>query len=99
MKYIKRKREEAGLTMVFGALALVALITMLGLVVDVGFVYGAKTQLQASVDGLRWDGKAGRRWRVLRSQLGRHRSLALQSQSCPQSETKWRRVSRRPFVL
>ena len=51
MRYAKRGKQEAGLTLVFAGLTMVCLVPLVGLVVDVGFIYGVKTQLQASVDG------------------------------------------------
>ena len=52
---LKRRSQkngaEKGFTLALGIVALVMVIPMMGLVVDVGFLYGVKGQLQASVDG------------------------------------------------
>jgi Flp pilus assembly protein TadG len=55
MKLSKQRQlnqaREKGYTLVLGIFAFLFIIPMLGLVVDVGFLYGVKGQLQASVDG------------------------------------------------
>jgi Flp pilus assembly protein TadG len=46
-----RKRGERGVSLVLGICALVFIVPMMGLGIDVGFLYSAKDKLQASVDG------------------------------------------------
>jgi len=46
-----RKRGESGVSLVLGVCALVFIVPMMGLGIDVGFLYSAKDKLQASVDG------------------------------------------------
>jgi Flp pilus assembly protein TadG len=47
----RRKRAESGVSLVLGTTALVFIVPMMGLGIDVGFLYSAKDKLQASVDG------------------------------------------------
>jgi Flp pilus assembly protein TadG len=46
-----KKRGERGITLVLGTMALVFIIPIIGLSIDVGFIYVIKTKLQAAVDG------------------------------------------------
>ena len=46
-----RKRSEAGFTLILGMLSLLFIIPVIGLAVDVGFLYISKSKLQAAVDG------------------------------------------------
>jgi len=45
------RRRESGTALMLGTISLVFLIPMVGLAVDAGFLYAAKSKLQASVDG------------------------------------------------
>src|SRR5579884_912701 len=45
------KRNEKGITLVLGALSLMFIIPMIGLAIDVGFMYLVKSKLQSAVDG------------------------------------------------
>jgi Flp pilus assembly protein TadG len=47
----RRKRGERGVSLILGTTAIVFIVPMMGLAVDVGFLYSAKARLQASVDG------------------------------------------------
>src|ERR1700674_5554316 len=47
----KSKCSERGTALVLGTVSLVFLIPMIGIAVDVGFLYSAKARLQAAVDG------------------------------------------------
>ena len=51
MKTSPRRREQSGIALFLATTSLLFIVPMLGLVVDTGFLYGAKTQLQGSVDG------------------------------------------------
>ena len=44
-------KNERGLTLFIGILSLLFLIPMVGLVIDVGFLYAVKSKLQSAVDG------------------------------------------------
>jgi Flp pilus assembly protein TadG len=46
-----RNRTEKGITLLVGAVSLIFIVPLMGLVVDVGFLYATKSKLQASVDG------------------------------------------------
>jgi Flp pilus assembly protein TadG len=45
------KRGERGVTLLFGTVSLLFIIPVIGLAIDVGFMYAVKSKLQASVDG------------------------------------------------
>ena len=45
------RRKEKGITLLFGTVSLVFIIPMIGLAIDVGFLYAVKSKLQAAVDG------------------------------------------------
>ena len=47
----KNRRGESGTSLILGTASLSFLIPMIGLAVDSGFLYAAKSRLQASVDG------------------------------------------------
>lgn len=51
MASIKRKQSQRGITMYLGVLSLALIVPVVGLVVDVGILYSAKSRLQAAVDG------------------------------------------------
>ena len=51
MASMQRKRSQRGITMYLGVLGLVMIVPMVGLVIDVGILYSAKSRLQAAVDG------------------------------------------------
>jgi Flp pilus assembly protein TadG len=44
-------RNERGITLLIGTVSLVFIVPMIGLAIDVGFLYAVKSKLQASVDG------------------------------------------------
>jgi len=46
-----RKHGERGIVMILGILSLAVVIPMMGLAVDVGYLYASKARLQAAVDG------------------------------------------------
>ena len=46
-----RKRSEGGFTLILGMLSLLFIIPVIGLAIDVGFLYISKSKLQAAVDG------------------------------------------------
>jgi len=46
-----RNQKEKGVTLIIGTLSLLFIIPMMGLAIDVGFLYAVKSKLQASVDG------------------------------------------------
>jgi Flp pilus assembly protein TadG len=46
-----RNKNEKGITLFIGTLSLLFLIPMVGLVIDVGFLYAVKSKLQSAVDG------------------------------------------------
>ncbi len=46
-----RNRGEKGVTLLIGILSLTLIIPMMGLGIDVGFLYAVKSKLQAAVDG------------------------------------------------
>ena len=48
---VNRNRNEKGVTLVIGTLSMLFIIPMMGLAIDVGFLYAVKSKLQASVDG------------------------------------------------
>jgi Flp pilus assembly protein TadG len=48
---MNKKRGERGITLMMGAMSMVFIIPIIGLSIDVGFVYVIKTKLQAAVDG------------------------------------------------
>ena len=43
--------KEKGVTLILGTLSMLFIIPMMGLAIDVGFLYAVKSKLQASVDG------------------------------------------------
>ena len=46
-----RKRSEGGFTLILGMLSLMFIIPVMGLAIDVGFLFISKSKLQAAVDG------------------------------------------------
>jgi Flp pilus assembly protein TadG len=46
-----RNPKEKGVTLIIGTLSMLFIIPMMGLAIDVGFLYAVKSKLQASVDG------------------------------------------------
>jgi Flp pilus assembly protein TadG len=48
---VNRNPKERGVTLILGTLSLLFIIPMMGLAIDVGFLYAVKSKLQASVDG------------------------------------------------
>jgi Flp pilus assembly protein TadG len=46
-----RNQKEKGVTLILGTLSMLFIIPMMGLAIDVGFLYAVKSKLQASVDG------------------------------------------------
>jgi Flp pilus assembly protein TadG len=46
-----RNPKEKGVTLLLGTLSMLFIIPMMGLAIDVGFLYAVKSKLQASVDG------------------------------------------------
>ena len=46
-----RNPKEKGVTLILGTLSMIFIIPMMGLAIDVGFLYAVKSKLQASVDG------------------------------------------------
>jgi Flp pilus assembly protein TadG len=46
-----RNPREKGVTLIIGTLSMLFIIPMMGLAIDVGFLYAVKSKLQASVDG------------------------------------------------
>jgi Flp pilus assembly protein TadG len=48
---VVRNKKEKGVTLVLGTLSMLFIIPMMGLAIDVGFLYAVKSKLQASVDG------------------------------------------------
>jgi hypothetical protein len=48
---IGNKKKQKGFSLMLAVMAMLAIVPLLGLVVDIGFLYGAKAHLQASVDG------------------------------------------------
>jgi Flp pilus assembly protein TadG len=51
MARLMRKSRQKGTALFLGTLSLVFIIPMVGLVIDVGILYSAKSRMQASVDG------------------------------------------------
>ena len=51
MKHPVRRLKEKGATLLLGTLSMLFIVPMMGLSIDVGFVYAVKSKLQASVDG------------------------------------------------
>ncbi len=51
MKQVVQRRGERGIVMILGVLSLAVVIPMVGLSVDVGYLYASKARLQAAVDG------------------------------------------------
>lgn len=47
----KKEEREKGATLILGTLSLLFIVPMMGLAIDVGFLYSVKSRLQASVDG------------------------------------------------
>ena len=47
----QRKRGEKGVSLILGTTAIIFIVPMMGIAIDVGFLYSAKDKLQASVDG------------------------------------------------
>src|SRR5579862_3299148 len=45
------RSKESGITLLLGTVSLLFIVPMIGLAVDVGFLYATKSRLQASVDG------------------------------------------------
>ncbi len=56
---VKQHSNEKGMTLIFGTLSMLFIVPMMGLAVDVGFMYSVKSKLQASVDGAAWRRHAG----------------------------------------
>ena len=54
----KNRRGESGTSLILGTASLVFLIPVIGLAVDSGFYYAAKSRLQASWTELRWPPRA-----------------------------------------
>jgi Flp pilus assembly protein TadG len=50
-RQVSRKQKESGITLLLGTVSLLFIVPMIGLVVDVGFLYATKSKLQAAVDG------------------------------------------------
>jgi Flp pilus assembly protein TadG len=48
---VNRNPKEKGVTLILGTLSMLFIIPMMGLAIDVGFLYAVKSKLQASVDG------------------------------------------------
>ena len=48
---VVRKRGESGAILLLGTLSMLFIIPMMGLSIDVGFLYAVKSKLQAAVDG------------------------------------------------
>ncbi len=46
-----RKRNEKGVTLLFVGAALVFIVPLVGLGIDIGFLYNTKSKLQTAVDG------------------------------------------------
>ena len=46
-----QNRNEKGITLLVGTVSLLFIVPMIGLVVDVGFLYATRSKLQAGVDG------------------------------------------------
>src|SRR5580704_8902299 len=46
-----RNPKEKGVTLILGTLSMLFIIPMMGLAVDVGFLYAVKSKLQSAVDG------------------------------------------------
>jgi uncharacterized membrane protein len=46
-----QNRNAKGITLLLGTVSLIFIVPMIGLAVDVGFLYATKSKLQASVDG------------------------------------------------
>lgn len=46
-----RKRNDSGFTLIIGMLSLLFIVPVMGLAIDVGFMYITKSKLQAAVDG------------------------------------------------
>lgn len=51
MKPVHTRREERGIVLILATASLVMLVPMVGLSVDVGYLYASKARLQAAVDG------------------------------------------------
>ena len=51
MSATKRNRSERGVSLYLSIAALVFIVPLIGLVIDVGILYSAKSRLQAAVDG------------------------------------------------
>lgn len=47
----KRRRQESGVSLFVATTSMLFIVPMMGLVADTGFLYGAKSQLQAAADG------------------------------------------------
>ena len=47
----QNKRGERGVSLILGTAAIVFIVPMMGIAIDVGYLYSAKDKLQASVDG------------------------------------------------
>lgn len=45
------KHNEKGITLILGTLSLLFIVPMMGLAIDVGFLYGVRSKMQAAVDG------------------------------------------------
>lgn len=48
---VRRKKNQSGITLLLGTVSLLFIVPMIGLAVDVGFLYAVKSKLQAAVDG------------------------------------------------
>jgi len=52
MKYpVNRQPKERGVLLIWGTISMLLIIPMIGLAIDVGFLYSIKSKLQSSVDG------------------------------------------------
>ena len=48
---VSRKRNQRGVILLWGTVSMLLLVPMMGLAIDVGFLYAIKSKLQGSVDG------------------------------------------------
>ncbi len=46
-----RNRNEKGITLIMGTVSMLLIIPMVGMAIDVGFLYAVKSKMQAAVDG------------------------------------------------
>ena len=47
---VSRKRKESGVTLLLGTVSLLFIVPMIGLAIDVGFLYAVKAKLQAAAE-------------------------------------------------